>query len=68
MQVTEADLRQEFGNYGGISSVKLVASGSYGFVTFEDHDAAVQAIVGMSGKDIRGKVGSSRSVHSDQSQ
>jgi RNA recognition motif-containing protein len=54
--VTEADLREEFGRFGRIANVKVVASGSYGFVTYEEHAAAVQAIVGMNGKELKGKV------------
>ncbi len=56
MQVTEEDLRAEFGAFGEITGLKPCHKGGYGFVTFRDHSAAVQAIVGMNGKDLKGKV------------
>ncbi len=61
MQVTEEDLRAEFGAFGEIAGLKPCHKGGYGFVTFRDHSAAVQAIVGMNGKDLKGKV--SQSLH-----
>ncbi|BDA42390.1 Oligouridylate-binding protein 1 [Coccomyxa sp. Obi] len=55
-EVTEEDLRAEFGAFGEITGLKPCHKGGYGFVTFRDHSAAVQAIVGMNGKDLKGKV------------
>lgn len=54
--MTEEDLRGEFGAYGEITGLKPCHKGGYGFVTFRDHSAAVQAIVGMNGKELKGKV------------
>ena len=55
-QVSEEELRKEFEAFGEVSGVKPCHKGGYGFVTFKEHAAAVQAIVGMNGKELKGKV------------
>lgn len=56
VQVTEEELRSEFGAFGEIAGIKPCHKGGYGFVTFKEHSSAVAAIVGMNGKELKGKV------------
>lgn len=55
-ETTEADLRTHFGVYGPLDEVKVHKKGGYGFVKFEQHRSAVQAIVGSHGRELHGRV------------
>lgn len=55
-QVGEEELRTEFEVFGEVTGVKPCHKGGYGFVTFREHACAVQAIVAMNGKELKGKV------------
>lgn len=55
-QVTEEELKAEFEAHGEVTAVKPCHKGGYGFVTFKEHAAAVAAIVGMNGRELKGKV------------
>ncbi len=58
---TEADLEQEFGQYGQVKSVSIVKdrdsgrSRGFGFVEMHDKQAGLQAIEGMNLKEISGR-------------
>lgn len=54
--LTDAEVRRQFGAFGPIAEVKLYRKGSYGFVRFKSHDDAVKAIVGMNGQALSSKV------------
>lgn len=51
------ELRESFGEFGEIVDIFVVNkdSFSFGFVTYDNHKSARQAIDNMSGKEIRGK-------------
>ena len=55
-QVSEEELRKEFEAFGEVKGVKPCHKGGYGFVTFREHACAVQAIVAMNGRELKGKV------------
>jgi hypothetical protein len=44
--------------YGPIAEIKLHKKGGYGFVKYELHESAVQAIVGSHGRLLHGRVSS----------
>ncbi|KAK9813604.1 hypothetical protein WJX73_010245 [Symbiochloris irregularis] len=54
-EVSDAELRRHFQQFGNILEVKSYRKGSYGFVQFEQHVEAVHAIVGMNGQVVGGK-------------
>lgn len=61
-KVTEQDLAKEFGDYGEVSSVKLISdkysgqSKGFGFVVMDNKDEAIKAIKGLNGKEIDNRV------------
>jgi nucleolysin TIA-1/TIAR len=55
-ETTEADVRTHFSVYGPLAEVKVHKKGGYGFVKFEQHRSAVQAIVGSHGRELHGRV------------
>jgi len=59
--VTEEDLRQQFSQYGDVSSAAVIKdkfsgeSRGFGFVEMPSQDAAKAAIAALNGKDIKGR-------------
>ncbi|TSA26808.1 MAG: RNA-binding protein [Bacteroidetes bacterium] len=57
-KVTESDLMKEFGQYGEVTSVKLISdkytgqSKGFGFVVMDNKDEAIKAIKGLNGKEM----------------
>lgn len=57
-KVTEQDLSKAFGEYGEVSSVKLISdkysgqSKGFGFVVMDNKDEAIKAIKGLNGKEM----------------
>ena len=55
-ETAEVDVRTHFAVYGPLAEVKVHKKGGYGFVKFEHHRSAVQAIVGSHGRELHGRV------------
>ena len=59
--MTEEDLRQEFGKYGEVSSTRIITDREtgrprgFGFVEMPDDDAAKQAIEAVNGTEFAGR-------------
>ena len=59
--VTEEGLRQAFGEYGEVSSIRIITDHQtgrprgFGFVEMADDGAAKQAIEGLNGTDLLGR-------------
>ncbi|MBI4042070.1 MAG: RNA-binding protein [Deltaproteobacteria bacterium] len=59
--LTEEELREAFGNYGTVESVKVMTdkftgkSKGFGFVEMPDAEQAKAAISGLDGKDLKGR-------------
>jgi len=60
-EVTEADLKEAFGAFGGVDTVKVIKdnytgrSKGFGFVEMPDKSEAKSAIEGLNGKDLKGR-------------
>ena len=60
-EVTEDELRQEFENYGEVTSVKIIKdrysgqSKGFGFVEMSDKEEALSAIEGLKNKELKGR-------------
>ena len=48
--VNDQELRQLFQRFGTVQDVRLYRKGSYAFVHFQNHQSAVNAIIGLNGK------------------
>lgn len=61
-EVTEDDLRKAFENYGQVSSAKIIKdnysgiSRGFGFVEMPNNSEADQAVKGLNGQELKGKV------------
>jgi len=55
-ELNDEDIKAHFSRYGDLAEVKLHKKGGYGFVRFQKHEDAVQAIVAMNGITINDKV------------
>jgi cold-inducible RNA-binding protein len=59
--MTEEDLRQAFGEFGEVSSVRIITDREtgrprgFGFVEMSDDEAAKKAMEALNGKDIGGR-------------
>lgn len=59
--VTDADLRETFSQFGGVSQVNLIAdkftgeSKGFGFVEMDNNSQADAAIKGLNGTDMKGR-------------
>ncbi len=59
--MTEEELRQAFGEYGEVSSARIITDREtgrprgFGFVEMPDDDAAKKAIEGINGKEMGGR-------------
>ena len=49
-EVTDAELRRLFQQFGLVLEVKLYRKGSYGFIQYQAHEDAVNAIVSLNGQ------------------
>lgn len=54
--LTEADIRRHFSSYGHVVDIKLHKKGGYGFVRYQKHSEAVNAILQTRGQTLGGKV------------
>jgi len=60
-EATEEDLRQAFGAFGQVTSVKIITdrfsgdSRGFGFVEMSSSSEAQSAISGLDGKDLKGR-------------
>ena len=60
-EVTEADLKEAFGVFGGVDTVKVIKdnytgrSKGFGFVEMSAKSEAQSAIEGLNGKDLKGR-------------
>ena len=54
-EVNDAELKTHFQQFGPVVEVKVYRKGSYGFVQFQKHEDAVQAIVSMNGQVVGSK-------------
>ena len=55
-ELTEADIRRHFSSYGHVVDIKLHKKGGYGFVRYQKHSDAVNAILQTRGQTLTGKV------------
>ena len=61
-QINESDLEEYFGEYGAVSSAKLIMdkysgrSKGFGFVTMENDDEGAKAIEGLNGASLSNRV------------
>eukprot|EP00210_Caulerpa_lentillifera_P005277 g5042.t1 len=55
-ELTEADIRRHFSCYGQVVDIKLHKKGGYGFVRYQKHSDAVNAILQTRGQTLTGKV------------
>jgi RNA recognition motif-containing protein len=59
--VTDADLRETFSRFGGVTQVNLIAdkftgeSKGFGFVEMDNNSQADAAIKGLNGTDLKGR-------------
>eukprot|EP00803_Ostreobium_quekettii_P004163 evm.model.scf_1051.1 EVM.evm.TU.scf_1051.1 scf_1051:24967-28749(+) len=54
-EMTDTDIRRHFQQFGPVVDVKLHKKGGYGFVRFQKHADAVNAILQTRGKTVQGK-------------
>ncbi|CAD7701309.1 unnamed protein product [Ostreobium quekettii] len=54
-EMTDTDIRRHFQQFGPVVDVKLHKKGGYGFVRFQKHSDAVNAILQTRGKTVQGK-------------
>lgn len=54
-EISEADLRATFAQYGVIEEVKTYYDKGYGFVRYQNHESAARAIVGAHGLQVNGR-------------
>lgn len=55
-ELTEADIRRHFSSYGHVVDIKLHKKGGYGFVRYQKHSDAVNAILQTRGQTLTGKM------------
>ena len=71
-EITDEGLSDAFGKFGKVSEAKIILeretgrSRGFGFVSFDDNDAADEALEGMNGTELNGRTLAVNEAHEGQ--